>query len=41
MKKNYQAPTVAQVGTFHLDTGEFIGPHDEAILPLEDHSYEG
>lgn len=41
MKKNYEAPSLAQVGTFRADTGEFIGPHDEAILMLEDHSYEG
>lgn len=37
----YEAPSLMQVGDFHLDTGEFIGPYDEAILPLEDHSNEG
>ena len=41
MMKTYEAPFMTQVGTFQADTGEFIGPHDEAILPLEDHSYEG
>lgn len=37
----YETPSLKQVGDFHLDTGEFIGPYDEAILPLEDHSNEG
>lgn len=38
MTEKYEAPTLVQVGDFREDTGEFIGPHDEAILPLEDHS---
>ncbi|MCT1833290.1 keywimysin-related RiPP [Kocuria palustris] len=38
MIEKYEAPTLVQVGDFHQDTGEFIGPHDEQILFLEDHS---
>ncbi len=41
MSANYENPAINLVGTFRKDTGEFIGPHDEAILMLEDHSYEG
>lgn len=38
MINSYEAPMLVQVGDFRRDTGEFIGPHDEQILPLEDHS---
>ncbi|MEV5326373.1 keywimysin-related RiPP [Nonomuraea sp. NPDC052634] len=38
MDVKYEAPSLVQVGDFHQDTGEFIGPYEEAILPFEDHS---
>lgn len=41
MAHPYEAPQLLELGTFHQDTGEFIGPHDEQILPLDDHSDEG
>ena len=36
----YTTPCVVDLGDFVEQTGEFIGPHTEAILPLEDHSKE-
>ena len=36
----YTTPCVVDLGGFTTQTGEFIGPHTEAILPLEDHSKE-
>ncbi|GMA41729.1 hypothetical protein [Mobilicoccus caccae] len=41
MQKRYDTPNVIDLGAFAEQTGEFIGPHSEAILPLEDHSKEG
>lgn len=41
MAHTYEAPQLQELGNFRQDTGEFIGPHDEQILPLDDHSYEG
>ncbi|WP_432512825.1 keywimysin-related RiPP [Kineococcus sp. SYSU DK001] len=41
MDKTYETPAVADLGDFRAVTGEFIGPHDEAILPFEDYSNEG
>lgn len=38
--KNYEIPTVVDLGSFQSETGEFIGPYTEAILPFEDHSKE-
>ncbi|MFY2788587.1 hypothetical protein [Rhodococcus sp. KRD162] len=40
MNKPYETPAVADLGRFQDETGEFIGPHTEAILPFEDHSKE-
>ncbi|MFY2788586.1 MAG: hypothetical protein WBG53_20040 [Rhodococcus sp. (in: high G+C Gram-positive bacteria)] len=40
MSKPYETPAVADLGRFQDETGEFIGPHTEAILPFEDHSKE-
>ncbi|WP_261775737.1 MULTISPECIES: hypothetical protein [unclassified Rhodococcus (in: high G+C Gram-positive bacteria)] len=40
MIETYQAPVVADLGRFQDETGEFIGPNTEAILPFEDHSKE-
>ena len=37
MNKAYETPAVADLGRFQDETGEFIGPHTEAILPCEDH----
>ena len=36
----YTTPCVVDLGGFTTQTGEFIGPHTEAILPLADHSKE-
>ncbi len=36
----YTIPTIVALGDFKEQTGEFIGPHTEAILPFEDHSKE-
>ncbi|MBF6332536.1 keywimysin-related RiPP [Nocardia transvalensis] len=41
MTKTYEAPAIVELGDFHQETGEFIGPHQEQILPFEDHSNEG
>ncbi|MDN5964637.1 MAG: lasso RiPP family leader peptide-containing protein [Actinomyces sp.] len=38
MFTTYETPVIELVGDFRHDTGEFIGPYDEQILPLEDHS---
>ena len=40
MNTDYIAPTVFDLGAFAEQTGEFIDPHTEAILPFEDHSME-
>ena len=40
MTTQYATPDVVALGSFAAQTGEFLGPHDEAILPLEDHSKE-
>ncbi|GAB3457952.1 hypothetical protein GCM10027570_40980 [Streptomonospora sediminis] len=36
----YEAPAVTELGEFTDQTGEFLGPHDEQILPFLDHSKE-
>ena len=40
MNDIYTTPAIQSLGGFAAQTGEFIGPHTEAILPLEDHSKE-
>lgn len=40
MTKRYEIPAVVDLGRFQDETGEFIGPYSEAILPFEDHSQE-
>mgnify|MGYP000006050431 FL=1 len=40
MSNIYTTPAIHSLGGFTTQTGEFIGPHTEAILPLEDHSKE-
>ncbi|CAM3922363.1 hypothetical protein [Nocardiopsis rhodophaea] len=34
----YETPDIIELGDFTTETGEFIGPCPETILPLEDHS---
>ncbi|MCI2423724.1 lasso RiPP family leader peptide-containing protein [Saccharopolyspora sp. K220] len=41
MDKTYEAPTAVELGNFADETGEFVGPYTEQILPFEDHSNEG
>lgn len=41
MSNNYEAPAVVEMGDFRRETGEFVGPFTEQILPFEDYSNEG
>jgi len=34
----YEPPAITELGEFTAETGEFIGPCPEAILPFEDFS---